>query len=174
MVKFYYMNKKTVVLFIRGFPGSGKTTISKHVAQKFDFKHINPDFLPNLYEKSDRRERLRKFDLCAEEVKSSLSDSVSVVWDQPWRKAYNINRVINSLKENYKFKPLIIELTIPIEVSWERSKDKFAHKKEFDKFVSKYLNLSINYPKLLINTENDYEKNIQKIEEFLEYNITHG
>jgi adenylate kinase family enzyme len=168
------MDKKTVVLFIRGFPGSGKTTISKHIVNKYGFKHINPDFIKDLYKKSDRRERLRKFDLCVKQLKIYLDQDTSVVWDQPWRKSYNIKKIISSLKDYFSFYPLIIELKIPAHISWERSKDKFINKEEFDNYISKYLVINTVYPKLIINSQEDYDKNITRVDKFLEYNITHG
>ena len=174
MVKFYYMNSKIVVLFVRGLPGSGKTTLSKYVSKQFNFNHINPDFFPDLYKKSERNERLRKFDLCVDKVKKSLKDDTSVVWDQPWRKDYNIPKIIVSLKTEFEFIPLILELNIPVETSWKRSLNKFNNRKEFDDFTSKYLKSPHLYSCLKINSEDGFEKNSKKLKKFLEYNITHG
>ena len=166
------MRKSPVLLFIRGLPGSGKSTISETLAKNINGKVIDPDLLKTIGSKSDRSERLRKSTICIEEAKKYINKGYLVIWCQPFRKIQNIKLLTKLLGLTHS-DSVLIEIVIPDELSWKRSKVKFNNdRKLFDDFISKYLRTPSVYeiPTLTLNGEEELSHNVNRVLNFIRYN----
>lgn len=171
------MKKLQIILFIRGLPGSGKTTFASFLSQKFKFKVIDPDLFEDLYKKSERSERLRKYELCLAVAKEFLDEGFNIVWCQPWRKLPNLVTTRKSLCKDKNYKTLLLDITIPVNLSWDRSKTKFNNDTAlFNAFISKDTPLThlSNFEILQIDGTKDFKENLNKTIKFLMYNTPNG
>ncbi|MFZ2663933.1 MAG: AAA family ATPase [Patescibacteria group bacterium] len=168
------MNKYPILILIRGLPGSGKSSISLELVKRMDGKVIDPDLISAIRPKSYRNERLRKFRLCTKNARSYLNKKLNVIWCQPFRKAQNIELVVNSLGMDY-LNSFLVDIKIPLEVSWIRSRNKFFNDREiFNEFVSKCLPIPPEYkiPTLTLNGEDEVSSNVNKVLAFIGYNTS--
>lgn len=160
------------VMFIRGLPGAGKSTISSKISVINNSVLIDPDLIPNKNSRLAREERLRKYRICLNNAKRATKEGFSVVWAQPWRKIENIQITIRSLNSDH-IKFLLVNINIPVEESWNRSKNRFLNnRKYFDDYTSKFITFRNNFEidSVSINGMGDVKKNIAKITKFLRYN----
>ncbi|NMB92003.1 ATP-binding protein [candidate division WWE3 bacterium] len=168
------MDKYPILIFVRGLPGSGKSSISLELSKFVNGKIIDPDMLEAKLPKSLRSERLRKFRACVRKTKGYLKEGKNVIWCQPFRKPQNIELLVNML-ERKSSNTFLMDISIPLEVSWIRSKGNFHNEREtFDDFVSKYSSIanSCTIPVLKLNGEDKIASNVDKILAFIRYNIS--
>jgi tRNA uridine 5-carbamoylmethylation protein Kti12 len=169
------------IIFIRGIPSSGKTTLSLKLSSYFKLEIINPDNIAfnsefikfkNLF----RNGRIKniKYKYCLKKAEKLLSEDRNFIWEQPWRNTKGIIKTINYFKKiNKDITLYLIDLLITDDIVWERiKKDKyknilFKNRKEFDKFVKKHQNLNeiekkqFNY--IPIYSTYDIDKEIQNL-----------
>jgi predicted kinase len=167
------MNKDVFVVFVRGLPGAGKSTVSIELSKRERTVLVDPDFVADKNIRSSRQERLRKYYICLGKCRKALSKGLSVIWSQPWRKLGNIQLTMERLKESHT-NFLLINIEIPIEESWKRSKEKFSgSRKEFNEYIAKFipLNKTLSIKSITLNGTENSVKNIKIVEKFLRYNV---
>jgi adenylate kinase family enzyme len=150
------MPKSNVLcLFIRGLPGSGKTTLAKEFSSKYKSAVLDPDEVPvkNL-SCSDAQERLKtqKYNYLLNSCVNNLAKSTNVVWSQPWRKTENIkitrdrvaSRIPSDLSALLIF--LVAEIYVNKDISRKRSKSKFPNRAYYENYISKYKSYDLDIP----------------------------
>ena len=167
------MVKTNFLMFIRGLPGAGKSTISNKISAITDSIVVDPDLISDKNNKATHEERFRKYKLCLSKAKKALITGHSVIWTQPWRKIQNILITINNLNsKDIRF--LLVNMKIPTDESWNRSKTKFDNNREkFNNFVTKFTDFHKDFKvdSININGQKDIDENVKKIIKFLGYNV---
>lgn len=174
-------HRSSYLIFLRGLPGSGKTTLSNYLKELFSLSIYNPDNIsiddinridPFLISfKKDRIKNI-KYRFILNKVMGDILNHKNILWEQPWRKIENITITIENINKQIKYNQrkslifIIIEILIDKNISWSRSKNKFSSKPEFIKYISKYQPFNINENYILLEYPKDLftsAKNIYKI-----------
>ncbi|MBU0534885.1 ATP-binding protein [Patescibacteria group bacterium] len=161
------------IVFIRGLPGAGKSTISNKICNITGYVRIDPDLIPDKYNISLHKERMRKYKICLNEAIKSIRNGLSIVWAQPWRKIKNIQLTINRIN-NLNVKPILVNINIPVEESWNRSKNRFYNnRQDFDNYISKFAVFDNNFKIDSVDIEGteDINTNVDRITKFLRNNV---
>jgi adenylate kinase family enzyme len=152
-------NNLLFCIFIRGLPGAGKSSLSSVLSTNFKAEVLDPDklILPS-NEKPPKDERLKTFRYrrLLEKCVNCLNKSTNIIWEQPWRKIINIKKTVDmitnvSTTSTEKIEFLVVEISINKLTSWERSKNKFGNRSQFEEFVNKYQDYNLNLPYLKLD-----------------------
>lgn len=161
-------NLKTTCLFIRGLPGSGKTTLAKNVSSVLKFVLLDPDELHiQELDGTNTGERLKniKYRYLVKNCIETLKNNQNVIWSQPWRKIENIKITVDNINQlipgtkpnNLSF--VVAEIVIDKDLSWKRCSRKFDTRELFNQYVDKYQSYNLNLPYIRL----DGNQNSQKI-----------
>ena len=154
----------SMLIFLRGYPGVGKSYLAKLLTEYISFVYINPDEIKNdeLYV-FDRSYRVNIYNYNLKIAKEEILRGSTVLWDQPWRKYENINLTSNQVKAENTY---IIELVDSIENCWKRCKNKYQGYSFFKQYCSKYTKNEGSLPTLTIEASCSNDEKITKILQF--------
>lgn len=170
------MLDKYELIIIRGLPGSGKSGLAKKIANISDAHIVDPDMLEDIQDKSTKEERARKYKICLDDAIQNLHSNKIVLWCQPWRRMERLLTAMQHVSEALKRDPskALIDIFIPIEISWLRSKSKFEKNRElFDRYVARNTLIPKDFEiqTLHINGTKSEGKNFELVCKFLGYNV---
>lgn len=137
---------QNTIIFIRGYPGSGKTTLSKQLKKTYSIGDIDPDrlFLISLLFNKSRMGQILKYRENLRLARWYLKKNKSFIWEQPWRRIENLENIINQIRREFPhYRLIVIELSLDPEISWERRASSFVDKPSFSEYLSKYKDLDI-------------------------------
>jgi len=133
--------RKPLLLFVRGLPGSGKTTVTDTLAETpllCDAEYLDPDRVNKKQEAYLRHVSKQPADLSNKTVLyrflltkaiAALQTGRHVVWEQPWSWAEGIEitlaKIRNALGTIITVDPIIIELTVEFEKATERVSERY-------------------------------------------------
>ena len=140
------MNRdKSIFIFLRGLPGSGKTSLANMLSQKEGFVVVSPDLISPLEIKNENGIRIKnlKYRHLLDKALVLIKAKHNIVWEQPWRKTKNIPLTIENirsatLKDTDNIKFYVVEIKVNPTLSWKRSKKKFESEDYFKSYISKY------------------------------------
>jgi shikimate kinase len=176
---------KVLIIFIRGIPGCGKTTLAKMLVDKRSFI-VDPDNISSnhlLKYKSllkDVRVKYLKYRINLKKVINGVRKYDKIFWVQPWRKQSGIVTTIENIKlltkhSDVKILFILIEISTSTEVAWKRTsynKRRFLYrtKKNFNEYCSKYLHSKLLIRTLRLNGESTLEELVVKSKKFIHNN----
>lgn len=132
------------LIFIRGLPGAGKSTLAKRIKNNSKEKYsiVEPENV-NLVstEKDPIKNKNFKYRINLKSCIGYLEEGNNVIWAQPWRKMDGLNRTLDFIFELYS-NPIelwMIEIAIKPEEAWERAKYKLEpHGYTWEKYFREY------------------------------------
>jgi len=136
------------VIFVRGYPGAGKSSFAKFILDKFPdkIKLIDPDAViisDSIGDKLLAKKQKYRFNLnyCI----SVLNEGLDVIWTQSWRSISGLNITINNIKTLYSEDVafLVVEVTQDKSTCWNNVRNKFLDFTE-DTYYREYID---NYEK---------------------------
>jgi predicted kinase len=167
------------VIFIRGVPGSGKTTLSEHLSSKINGIVIDPDFtalkdpeFQKTVQENTEEGRLKKLKYRhnLKKAKEILETGTHVIWTQPWRKISGLEkteRALSSLKPNF----IYADMDTSIDLCWKRTRRKHGNITKRN-YIEKYVNrqepfLNFSKQRVKIDGTGSLDKESDKIACFI-------
>jgi hypothetical protein len=140
-------NNGATIYFVRGLPGTGKTTLSKRIKKYLDAALLDPDTatLTKVNLPPDTRLKKHKYRLILKKAVAQILKGKTVVWCQPWRKSKNINLTVENIKKLSGIKSIntfVIETLPDKPFSFQNSKNQFPSKSYYSDYADKYVPLS--------------------------------
>ena len=125
------MRKKTILIIITGFPGTGKTTLGKKIASKFklpfickdDFKEILFDILGSKDREWSKRIGMASYDILYHITEENLKANKSLIIETNFDPKF-ANKKIMELQLKYGFIPFQIRCIAEGSVLIQRFKDR--------------------------------------------------
>ncbi len=186
--------QKSLLVVIRGLPGSGKSTIMDHCIKKLDSAvRLDPDkinlesddfvsFCQGRHLSVSLEKRMYRFLLY--QACSSLQNKQVVIWEQPWRQfrlflltleniaiiAYNIASPDFS---NLPFSVKVVEFVIDQNIAQQRVSRRFEEGKhcltpaQFSQFLDSLEPFDPLFPTLTVDGTEDIEVLCKKVYDFL-------
>ncbi len=133
------MERRGLLLLIRGFPGCGKSTLARNLLRTpigSKFVNLDPDAVR--VARLDRRSLLNFegeqipeatliYRFLLKRAKEELFCGINVLWDQPWRSLWGIRVTRNKLEESLGyFELVILELFLPVSVAKQRMRKRIS------------------------------------------------
>ena len=137
----------SLLLFIRGFPGAGKSYLASQISKNVGANILDPDLIDisstkftqfsNKYKNIKWLKKVKyRFNLY--ETISSLGTNRVTIWSQPWRNKKGFCVTVNNIKTLFKGKIniILLQLNTPVDLSYSRRREKYSSK---DAFVNKFV-----------------------------------
>jgi predicted kinase len=154
-----------LVVFLRGLPGAGKSTLAKLLAPQINAKILEPHiinksavrFIEAKTTEPKTRDKIIQYRLLLDSAINTIKKCENVIWAQPWRKAENIQLTMQKILKMTDAIFLTIELECTPEESWQIRKHRFGSKAHFNRYIKKYKTLPKDIPQFILN-RNDENK----------------
>lgn len=125
---------KPRIIFLRGLPCSGKSTLAKRLSNLYKWNVISPDninfsnsafkkLLKQIDNEASANLKFIKYLYNLNLAEKYLHDSKNVIWEQPWSKGDGLKKTILNFKTKGIIsldECLIINITIPFNISEQR------------------------------------------------------
>ena len=176
------MNKKPLLVIVRGLPGSGKSYLSEAVSKKLDglavtlldpdvIKTKSKEFLEFSQSLSEEglAEAIHPFRWLRKNACDAITANKIVIWNQPFTIRGIFDRLLVFIMDNSEHDReldiLVVEISIDNTVALERiekRKNEGGHgpsNDTFEKRVSEYESFSDSYDTLKLNGSDDIDEN---------------
>lgn len=132
---FFLMNKKAKVIFINGFPGAGKTTLAKIIAEQFGLPRFSRDEVKGvLFDELGMIDRSwnRKVGIAAAKMLNFILDQhaknkVDLIVESNFHSGL-ASREINEIRKKHDFQAFEIILSADTDVLQKRYKERIGDK----------------------------------------------
>jgi len=127
--------REPVLIYLFGMPGSGKSFLSRHLAEEYNLAHVSSDQLRDTlfdnprYDKAENQIVTNLMDLMADQF---LNAGIGVIYDISASRLPQ-RRKMRDFARKHKIKDLMIWLQIDPETAWSRSTNRDKRKLD-DKF----------------------------------------
>lgn len=158
-------------IFIGGLPGTGKSFLAGHLAERLGYIHLNTDLIRNemgARGKYDPQDKQKVYAMLSKRMDQVLSQGKSVIIDATFQKA-QFRNLIRDIADKYNCEKFSIITTasdavIEKRVAHERQDSEadygvyIAIKDSFDPIEGDFL---------ILDTDNDIESLIEKVKDYM-------
>lgn len=175
-----------ILIFVRGIPGSGKSYLTRHLANKLGNSTVvlDPDMVDTLapsYIQLSKQlsaegldEAIHPFRWLRQQAVSAAQDRRTIIWNQPFTKRSIFDRLVQFIREGatehgVQLRVVLLEVDTPPEVAYERiqeRKNAGGHgpsKSVFDSRVEDYTTFAGDYETISIDGTKPINESIDKI-----------
>lgn len=177
---------KPIIVYVSGAPGSGKTTLARHLSRQLNIHHISSDLIHGgvalTHPDHARSQTVR--DVFVPHMIESANRGISFVVDHVLQKNMARETIIEKLREHATIVYIHTQATDPIarykenietsesaEVQARRDilLDRAAH--HADNLQNTADKIELDLPTLVVNTDNGYKPELRYVTEFIKSQI---